>query len=86
MTVEETRMLLSYNRWANRRILVATRELSPDDFIRDLQTSHSSVRGWYTSLAVTGCGFASGWVNRQTTSRLGAMPYGTSGTFRMWPA
>ena len=45
MTVEEIRTLLVYNAWANRRLLAAARPLSAGEFTRDLQSSHSSVRG-----------------------------------------
>ncbi|MBM3818085.1 MAG: DUF1572 domain-containing protein [Acidimicrobiia bacterium] len=45
MTVPEIRRLFAYNRWANRRLLVAASLLSRDDFSRDLHASFGSVRG-----------------------------------------
>lgn len=45
MTAAEARTLFAYNRWANRRLLVAASLLSRDDFSRDLHASFDSVRG-----------------------------------------
>ena len=45
MTSTEVRTLFAYNRWANRRLLVAASLLSRDDFGRDLHASFGSVRG-----------------------------------------
>ena len=45
MTPAEVRTLFAYNRWANRRLLVASSLLSRDDFSRDLHASFGSVRG-----------------------------------------
>lgn len=45
MTLDEIRTLFAFNRWANDRILDACRELSHDELIRDLGSSHRSVRG-----------------------------------------
>lgn len=45
MNATEARHLLAYNQWANSRLLSAARDLSIEDFTRDLRSSHSSVRG-----------------------------------------
>jgi uncharacterized damage-inducible protein DinB len=45
MTAPGIRRLFAYNRWANRRLLVAASLLSRDDFSRDLHASYGSVRG-----------------------------------------
>ena len=37
--------LLTYHRWATLRVLEATEALSPQDFARDLKSSHGGVRG-----------------------------------------
>lgn len=44
MNLVEIQSLFAYNDWANRKLLSAVRHLSNDEFIRDLQSSHSSVR------------------------------------------
>ncbi|HJZ66503.1 MAG TPA: DinB family protein [Blastocatellia bacterium] len=36
--------LYDYNRWANARVLDSASKLTPDQFTRDLQSSHRSVR------------------------------------------
>lgn len=45
MKVEDIRALYAYNRWANHRVFQTLRSLNNDDFVRDLGTSHSSIRG-----------------------------------------
>lgn len=50
MTASEIRTLFAYNRWANRRLLVAASLLSRDDFSRDLHASFDSVRGTFIHL------------------------------------
>jgi uncharacterized damage-inducible protein DinB len=45
MNTGEIQTLYAYNRWANRRLLTAARLLPWRDFIRDLHSSHGSVRG-----------------------------------------
>ena len=64
MTALETDLAthLRYHVWATRRTLQAVAELSPEEYLRDLQTSHRSVQGtlehmlgadwgWYERLA-----------------------------------
>jgi len=45
VNTDEIRTLYTYNRWANRRLLRAAQRLPWPDFIRDLRSSHGSVRG-----------------------------------------
>lgn len=45
MNVDDIRTLYAFNQWADQRILAGAEKLSADDFIRDLGTSHGSVRG-----------------------------------------
>lgn len=45
MTSSEVRTFFAYNRWANRRLLVAASLLSRGDFSRDMHASYGSVRG-----------------------------------------
>lgn len=45
MDTEDARTFYAYNRWANRRVLEAARQLGAGDFIRDLGASHGSIRG-----------------------------------------
>lgn len=45
MNVEDIRTLYAFNQWADRRMLTSTGQLSAADFIRDLGSSHGSVRG-----------------------------------------
>jgi len=45
MNTGDIRLLLSYNTWANRRILAAARLLTAEALQRDLGTSYGSVQG-----------------------------------------
>ena len=45
MNTKDISTLYAYNRWANRRTLGSVRPLDHDHFIRDLGTSHGSIRG-----------------------------------------
>ncbi|MEK6325288.1 MAG: DinB family protein [Acidobacteriota bacterium] len=44
MNKQDIQDLYEYNRWANTRILEAVSKLTPEQFTRDLQSSHHSVR------------------------------------------
>jgi uncharacterized damage-inducible protein DinB len=41
---QDVEYLYKYNRWANARVLDAVSKLTPEQFSRDLQSSHRSVR------------------------------------------
>jgi len=45
VNLKEIRTFFSYSRWANHRLLAASRVLAPADFTREVGTSHGSVRG-----------------------------------------
>ncbi len=66
--IDEIRELYAYNRWANRRILDATAELTPDEYARDLGGSFGSVSA--TLRHMLGADWI--WLNRW----LGAAPPG----------
>jgi uncharacterized damage-inducible protein DinB len=44
MNKQDIEYLYEYNRWANARVLDAVSKLTPEQFARDLQSSHRSVR------------------------------------------
>jgi uncharacterized damage-inducible protein DinB len=44
MNKQDVEYLYEYNRWANARLLTAASKLTPEQFSRDLQSSHRSVR------------------------------------------
>jgi len=44
MNKHDVEYLYKYNRWANATVLDAVSKLTPEEFARDLQSSHSSVR------------------------------------------
>jgi uncharacterized damage-inducible protein DinB len=44
MNKQDVEYLNDYNRWANRRILQAASKVTPEQFTRDLQSSHRSLR------------------------------------------
>ena len=44
MNKQDVEYLYEYNRWANARLLDAASKLTPEQYSRDLQSSHRSVR------------------------------------------
>jgi uncharacterized damage-inducible protein DinB len=44
MNKQDIEYLYRYNRWANSRVLEDAAKLTPEQFVRDLQASHRSVR------------------------------------------
>lgn len=44
MEEDTLRELYEYNRWANERMLTAVSRLTPEQYIRDMHSSHPSVR------------------------------------------
>jgi uncharacterized damage-inducible protein DinB len=48
MDKSDLQRLLDYSVWANRRVVRAAATLAPDDFRRDLGSSHGGVRGTLT--------------------------------------
>src|SRR4030095_11011544 len=44
MNKKDIEYLYRYNRWANSRVMDDAAKLTPEQFVRDLQTSHRSVR------------------------------------------
>lgn len=47
MNLEAIGELFAYNQWANHKVLDASRVVSADDFVRDLGSSHRSLRGTF---------------------------------------
>jgi uncharacterized damage-inducible protein DinB len=45
VNIDDIQTLYAYNRWANRRLLAAARPVETRDFMRDLTTSHGSLKG-----------------------------------------
>jgi len=50
MNKHDVEYLYEYNRWANFRVLDAVSKLTPEQFARDLQSSHRSVRDTLTHI------------------------------------
>jgi uncharacterized damage-inducible protein DinB len=50
MTLQEIKLLFAYNSWANDRIFEALTPLSPEDYFRDLKSSHGGIHGTLTHL------------------------------------
>ncbi len=45
MDLAEVRELFTYNAWANRRVLAALHALPPEQYFRDLKSSHGGIHG-----------------------------------------
>jgi len=50
MTLQEVKLLLAYNAWANNRVFDAVETISPEDLLRNLKTGHGSVHGTLTHM------------------------------------
>lgn len=50
MTLQEVKLLLAYNAWANNRVFEAVETVSADDFLRDLKTGHRDIHGTLTHM------------------------------------
>jgi uncharacterized damage-inducible protein DinB len=60
MTIADIRHLLAYTDWANERVLSAAEKLPPDQLLRDVRISHTSILG--TLLHVAGADWL--WLER----------------------
>jgi uncharacterized damage-inducible protein DinB len=50
MNKQDVEYLYEYNRWANARLLDAASKLTPEQYSRDLQSSHRSVRDTFAHI------------------------------------
>src|SRR5213082_3059352 len=72
MNVPEVRELYDFNAWAHRRIFAALARLPPDEYFRDLKSSHGGLHGtlchivWAEQL----------WLNRWLAQPNPAVPQG----------
>ena len=51
MTLAEVRHLFTYTEWANTRVLDAAEKLRPDELLRDVHISHTSILGTLLHMA-----------------------------------
>jgi uncharacterized damage-inducible protein DinB len=51
MTVADVRHLFAYTEWANARVLEAAEKLSPEDLLRDVHISYTSILGTLLHMA-----------------------------------
>jgi uncharacterized damage-inducible protein DinB len=50
MNAKDTQLMFDYNQWANTRLLNATGNLTPEQFVKDLGNSYRSVRDTMTHI------------------------------------
>lgn len=60
MTIAEVRDLFAYTEWANTRVLGAAEQLPPEELLRDVRISHTSILG--TLLHIAGADWV--WLER----------------------
>ena len=60
MTIAEVRELFTYTEWANVRVLTAAEQLPPEELLRDVRISHTSILG--TLLHIAGADWI--WLER----------------------
>lgn len=66
-TADEIRELFAYDRWANRRILDVVSRLAPEEFGRDLGSSHPSVEATLAHLLAANWVWLERWLGRSPT-------------------
>jgi uncharacterized damage-inducible protein DinB len=62
MTLQEIKTLVAYSAWATNRIFEALEELSPEETMRDMKSSHGSIHGTLTHLV----GAEKMWLSRMS--------------------
>lgn len=67
MTIEDVHLLYDYNSWANRRVLDACAELTPEQFTRNLGSSYPSVRDTLTHIMFVEWLWLERWHGRSPT-------------------
>jgi len=73
MRLQEVTQLVTFNRWADARFFEALRQLSPEQYGRDLQSSHGGIHGTLTHII----GVEKGWLRRwQRQPETAALPLG----------
>jgi uncharacterized damage-inducible protein DinB len=60
MTLQEVTHLVAFNRWADARFFEALSQLSPEQYGRDLQSSHGGIHGTLVHIV----GVEKGWLRR----------------------
>jgi uncharacterized damage-inducible protein DinB len=60
MTLQEVAQLVAFNRWADARFFEALSQLSPEQYGRDLQSSHGGIHGTLAHIV----GVEKGWLRR----------------------
>ena len=69
MTVAEIRHLFTYTEWANARLLDAVEKLPPEDLLREVGISHTSVLGTLLHIAGADWIWLERWLGRSPVGR-----------------
>lgn len=77
MNTQDVAYLHDYNRWANRRILEAASKLTPEQFTKDLQSSHRSVRDTLAHILAAEWIWLERWKGTSPGSLLNPTDFGT---------
>ena len=77
MNKQDVAYLHDYNRWANRRILEAASKLTPEQFTKDLQSSHRSVRDTLAHILAAEWIWLERWKGTSPGSLLNPADFGT---------
>ncbi|HTY60261.1 MAG TPA: DinB family protein [Bacteroidota bacterium] len=62
MTLQEIKMLTAYSAWATHRLFAALEQMSPEDAMRDMKSSHGNIHGTLTHLV----GAEKMWLSRMS--------------------
>jgi uncharacterized damage-inducible protein DinB len=68
MTLQEITQLVAFNRWANQRFFEALRQLSTEQYGRDLQSSHGGIHRTFAHIIGTEKGWLCRWQRQPSTA------------------
>lgn len=72
MTLNEIKLLHAFNSWADNRIFEGVAQLTPEQYVRDMKSSHGSIHGTLTHLVGAEKMWLSRWVAKPDAALLSA--------------
>jgi uncharacterized damage-inducible protein DinB len=68
VTLQEIEQLVAFNRWANQCFFEALSQLSPEEYERDLQSSHGGIHGTLAHIVGAEKGWLCRWQRQPSTA------------------
>ena len=74
MTLQEINQLVAFNQWANQCFFEALSQLPPEQYGRDMQSSHGGIYGTLAHLVGAERGWLSRWQGKSETGTAASSP------------